>query len=404
MVKAHSLLYAIYICLIVSIICGALLYIATLYNQLNLYYNIHEELYIHNQSVVNYALSNKIIPEEISSEENLGIQANFESKSYGLLTLLIAKSFIKGDTVSSAHFVGHFISDKTAIHLANFSKSLSFSGKVKLIGDNKLPSPIIETTYMGNKSNELIVEGTNTVSEIRLPEVNSNFKKIFGGINAEKIDLSKVEKSKDSLYYNSFLNQTKEIYLSNPVVSNMIFKGNFILRSKDSIRIRKNVVLEDVILLAPKITFEEGFSGNVQAFATKGIELEEKVRLNYPSILCVYNESTDISKIKIKKGCEIKGGVVLFGNPIASIDKNSIEFEEEGLLMGDIFCSGKLMIKSNVYGAVYTNRFYYKSESATYDNAISDIEINANKRPSYFIGIPLFDVQKTQYGILKKVQ
>lgn len=404
MVKAHSLLYAIYICLIVSIICGALLYFATLYNQLNLHYNVHEELYIHNQSIVNYALGNKTIQEEIPTEEDLGIQGSFESKQYGLLTLLIAKSSVKDDTVSSAHFVGHFISDKTAIHLANFSKSLSFSGTVKLVGDNKLPSPIIETTYMGNKANELILQGNNTVSEIRLPEINPNFKKIFEGINAQKADLSQIEKPKDSLFYNSFLNETKEIYLSNPIVSNMIFKGNFILRSKDSIRIRKNVVLEDVILLAPKITFEEGFSGNVQAFATKGIELEEKVILNYPSIICVYNESVDASKIKIKKGCKIKGGIVLFGNQLALVDKNSIEFNEEGLLMGDIFCSGKLMLKSDVHGSVYTNRFYYKTESATYDNAISDVEINVNKRPSYFIAIPLFDTKKTQYGILKKVQ
>lgn len=403
MVKAHSLLYAIYICLIVSIICGALLYFATLYNQLNLHYNVYEELYIHNQSVVNYALGNNMIVDEIPSEDNLGIEGSFESKTYGLLTLLISRSSIKDDTITSAHFVGHHISDRTAIHLANFSKSLSFSGKVKLIGDNKLPSPIIQPTYMGKKGNELIIKGTNTVSEIRLPEINSSFKKIFEGINAKKTNLSKVERTKDSLYYNSFLKETKEIYLLDPIMSNIIVKGNFILRSKDSIRIRKNVILEDVILLAPKITFEEGFSGNVQAFATEGIELEDKVKLNYPSILCVYNESKEISKIKIKKGCDIKGCIVLFGNPLSSIDKNSIEFQEDGLLMGDIFCSGKLMLKSNVYGSVYTNRFYYQTESAVYDNAISDLEINVNKRPSYFIAMPLFDTKKVHYGILKKV-
>jgi hypothetical protein len=64
MVRAHSLLYAIYISLIVSIICGALLYFANLYGQLNLYYNLQEELYLQNQSVVNYALGNKLIYSE----------------------------------------------------------------------------------------------------------------------------------------------------------------------------------------------------------------------------------------------------------------------------------------------------------------------------------------------------
>ncbi|MNE42039.1 hypothetical protein D3C80_1361450 [compost metagenome] len=222
------------------------------------------------------------------------------------------------------------------------------------------------------------------------------------GIKSERIRLLDLEKTKDSLYYNSFLNITKEITI-NQNLSNIIFKGNFILRSEDSIRVKKNTVLEDIILIAPKITFEEGFKGTVQAFATKGIELEEKVTLNYPSVICVYNEGTEESKIKIKKECTIAGAVVLFGNKIDLIDKHSIEIDEEGLLFGDLYCTGKLMIKSNVYGSVYTNRFFLKTGSTSYDNLISDIEINTTKRPDYFISIPLFNTKITNYGVIKKV-
>jgi len=402
MVKAHSLLYAIYICLIVSIICGALLYFSNLYNQLNLYYNLQEELYIQNQSVLNFALGSKIIPTEIEKDENSGIEGSYETKPYGLLSLVLVKSYISNDTVSSVHFVGMRNMDKNAIYLTNLSKSLYYSGKVKLIGNNQLPSAFIETSYIDNNLNKLITQGKNTISELQLPEINSNFKKIFQGIKSEEIKLSEVEKPKDSLYYNSFFNTTKEIQVKSSL-GNSIFKGNFILRSEDSIRVKKNAVLEDVILMAPKITFEEGFKGTVQAFATKGIELEEKVTLNYPSVICVYNESTEESKIKIKKGCQITGAVVLFGNTIDLIDKNIIEIDEDGLLFGDLYCSGKLMLKSNVYGSVYTNRFFLKTSSSSYENMISDIEINTGKRPDYFISIPLFNTQKTTYGVIKKV-
>lgn len=402
MLKAHSLLYAIYICLIVSIICGALLYFANLYGQLNLYYNLQEELYINNQSVVNFALGSKTVPNEVLLDENTGIEGSYETKQYGLLTLVLAKSAIRTDTVVSAHFVGCFTTDKTAIHLSNFSRSLSYSGTVKIIGDNQLPSTSMEPAYFSSKPNKLIVEGKNTVSEIRLPDINPKFRKIFDGINAEKITLSEVDKPKDSLYYNSFFNETKEINV-NPILSNMIFKGNFILRSKDSIRVRKSTVLEDIILIAPKITFEEGFKGTVQAFATKGIELEQKVTLNYPSVICLFNESTEGGRIKIKKESKITGAIVLFGNPLEMLDKNTIEIEEEGLVYGDIYCTGKLHLKSKVYGSVYTNRFFYKTQSSSYDNTIADIEINATKRPNYFIAIPLFDTKKAAYGILKKV-
>jgi hypothetical protein len=402
MVKAHSLLYAIYICLIVSIICGALLYFASLYSQLNLHYNLQEEMYIHNQSVVNFALGNQVEHEDPSIDENSGIEGNYETKRYGLLTLLIAKSILRNDTITSAHIVGSFSSDKTAINLADFTKSLSYSGIVKLVGNNQLPTTTIETSYINNKPNNINIQGKTSISEIMLPEINPNFKKIFEGINAEETVLSEVEKPKDSLFFNSFHNDTKEVYV-NSVLSNIIFKGNFVLRSKDSIRIKKDTVLEDVILIAPKITFEEGFTGTVQAFATKGIELEQKVILNYPSVVCVYNPTNEESLIKIKKESKITGAVVLFGNRLENISKNSIEIDQNGLLSGDIYCTGKLDLKSNVYGSVYTNRFYLKTSVSTYDNTISDIEINAVKRPKYFIAVPLFKTKKTEYGILKKV-
>ncbi|MDR6764539.1 hypothetical protein J2Y38_004772 [Flavobacterium sp. 2755] len=402
MVKAHSLLYAIYICLIVSIICGALLYFSNLYNQLNLYYNLQEELYIQNQSVLNFALGNKIVPAEIEQDEKSGIEGSFETKSYGLLSLVLAKSYIANDTVSSAHFVGARNTNKNAIYLTNLSKSLFYSGTVKLVGNNQLPNTFIESSYINNELNRLTVDGKNSVSESQLPQINPDFKKVFQGMKSEKTKLSDIENLKDSLFYNSFFNPTKEIQVKSNL-ANIIFKGNFILRSDDSIRVRKNAVLEDVILIAPKITFEEGFKGTVQAFATKGIELEDKVTLNYPSVICVFNESGEPSKIKIKKECNIMGAVVLFGNADNLIDKNIIEIDEKGLLFGDLYCSGKLMLKSNVYGSVYTNRFFKKTDSSSYDNLISNIEINTSKRPDYFISIPLFNTKTTTYGVIKKV-
>ncbi|WP_269223191.1 hypothetical protein [Flavobacterium sp. IMCC34518] len=402
MVKAHSLLYAIYICLIVSIICGALLFFTNLYGQLNLYYNLQEELYINNQSIVNLALENKETLQEPIQDEKSGIIGSYATKPYGLLNLLLVKSETNKDTVQSAHFIGLYTKDKSALFLTNFSKSLTYTGTVRLIGDNSLPSTYIETAYINNRPNQLIIDGKNTISENQLPEINPDFKKIFYGIRAIKTNLSDVEKPKDSLYFNSFFNTTKEIYL-NSIVSNVIFKGNFIIRSKDSLHIKKNTVLEDVILIAPKITFEAGFKGTVQAFASERIELEQNVILNYPSVLCIYNETGDDSKIKIKKDCKITGAVVLFGNTNEMIDKNSIEIDEEGLLFGDIYCTGKLFLKSKVYGSVYTNRLFYKTESASYDNTISDIEINAKKRPNYFISIPIFDSKNVSHGIIKKV-
>ncbi|MFD1602342.1 hypothetical protein ACFSJW_22075 [Flavobacterium artemisiae] len=379
-----------------------MLYFSNLYNQLNLYYNLQEELYIQNQSVLNFALGNKMVISEIEKDEKSGIESSYITKSYGLLSLVLSKSFIGNDTVAAVHFTGAKTIDKNAVYLSNFSKSLIYSGRVKLVGDNFLPNTFIETSYINNAVNNLIIEGKNTLSEPKLPELNPAFKKVFSSLKAQKTKLSEVEKPLDSIYFNSFFNDTKEIEIKS-TLSNIIIKGNFLLTSQDSIRVRKGAVLEDVILIAPKITFEEGFEGTVQAFAFKGIELEDKVTLNYPSVICVLNESTQEAKIKIKKESFINGAIVLAGNSDTYINKNSIEIDEKSVIYGDIYCSGKLMLKSNVYGSVYTNRFFFKTMASSYDNLISEIEINTAKRPNYYVSIPLFNSQNTVYGIIKKV-
>lgn len=402
MVKAHSLLYAIYICLLISIICSGLIYFSNLYNQLNLHYNLREEMYIHNQSIINYALGNKLTHADLEDKEIEGIQGTYKIKNHGLLNLLEAISFIKKDTVRTIHFVGEATKSSTALHLANFSKGISYSGKVDVVGDIFMPTNTIETSYVLNEVSRFSHKGKKSISEIQLPKINSAFEKIYQGINSEKSSLNGIEKHKDSIYFNSFKNPTKEINVSS-ILSNSIFKGNFILRNEKSIRIKKDMILEDVIIMAPEVIIEKGFSGNIQVFSIKKIEVEENVALNYPSVICLYNNSFEQASIKINKNCKIQGAVVLFGNPMEKISANTIEIDEKGSLLGDIYCSGQLDLKSNVYGSVYTNRFSLKTPSATYDNIISNIEIDFTKKPDYFISIPLFEAKKTNYGIIKKV-
>ena len=137
MVKAHSLLYAVYVCLLVALLCGGLLLLSNLYNQLNIYYVSHESLYISNQSTVNYALGNGLVlDEEVLTEKETGIQSQFSVKNHGLLPLLLTQSFVKNDTVSSVHFIGQKVANaNTAFYMANFTQPLSVSGEVTIKGD-----------------------------------------------------------------------------------------------------------------------------------------------------------------------------------------------------------------------------------------------------------------------------
>lgn len=401
MVRAHSLLYAIYICLIVSLLCGAMLYAANLYNLLNLHYNAQEDLYIHNQSLVNYALGN-IEETKAPSEEN-GIESAYETKPYGLLTLLTAHSVFKNDTVSSVHFAGQFQEDDMCLHVSTFYGSLSYSGDVTLRGNKKLPSGDIREVYIDNKPNSLVSTGTVAMSQQRLPVLNIAYKHFFERKQHPRISLSEIEKINDSIYFNSFYSETKEVELSSPLLSDITIKGNLILHSKDSIRVQKTAVLQDVILIAPTISFEKGFKGNVQVFGTKKVNLEPDVYLSYPSLVCIYNTGLENSDIVIKERCRVEGGIVMFGFPVRALENNVIDIEKNGLIIGDIFSEGVLSLSSDVYGCVYTNKIVHKTEAGIYDNCIADIEINSEKRPDYFVSISLFNENKKHYGLIKKL-
>lgn len=401
MVRAHSLLYAIYICLIVSLLCGALIYIATLYGQLNVYYTTHEDLYIHNQSVVNYALANLDKQEEMPEDQ--GIEGIYKTRQYGLYTLLLAHSVIKSDSVASAHFAGQYAGDKSCLYLTDFSKPLSYSGTVTLTGEKKLPAGNIRAIYLNNATNKLTNKGTTSVSQNRLPELKPNLAGFFTSEYSKGLPLTRLEKLNDSLYYNSFFNPTQEITLESTVLQDVIVRGNFILRSKDSVYIKKTAILEDVIISAPSVAFEEGFAGSIQAFATRSLTVGDNATLTYPSALCIYNPTLEKSSINIGTGVAVYGTLLNFGFSDMSIENNTINIKDKGVIVGDIYCAGMLSLQSNVYGSVYTNRLLYKTSSSMYENCLADVEINVDKRPLYFISAPLFGANSKRYGLLKKL-
>ncbi|MCF6133361.1 hypothetical protein [Flavobacterium wongokense] len=401
MVKAHSLLYAVYVCLIVSIICGALLYYSNLYNMLNQFYNSREELYLQNQSALNYALSNGNIEDGLT-DPGTGITTGFELKTHGLLNLIVVKSCLKNDTITSAHIIGHHTAWETALFVTNLSNSLSYSGNVKLIGSKMLPNLFIEEKNISSLPNTLISSGTIKLSGTKLPEINPDFQKVFENNVQQKVGLNDLEKNSDAVYFNSFLNKTTQVQLSSPTLQDISIKGNFVLYEKDSIVVSENNVLEDVILKAPIIRIKKGFKGSIQAFAQEKIVVEDNVTLSYPSVLSIYNSESK-SEIIINENSKIYGGVVLFGTSFFKIEENKIIVKAKSLITGDVYCTGSLMLNGSVYGSVYTNKFFNRTATGAYEDCIVNAEIDITKKPDYFISIPLFKTKDESYGVFKKV-
>ncbi|MFP9100760.1 hypothetical protein ACLI09_17050 [Flavobacterium sp. RHBU_24] len=399
MVRANSLLYAIYICLIVAIICAAMLFMAGLYTQLNQYYVSHQNLYVHNESLVNFAVSHMDDKYATPDEDDTGILSSFEVKQYGVIPLVVAKSIMGNDTVASMHFVGCTSRDNTALYVPNYGAGISYSGNVKLLGNSYLPTSYVASVYLSDVPNSFYCSGKGFISKGMLPEPADNVVSGAMGIYGTAEILGSVEK--EGKIINSFL---KPPLVLNDInrVGNLDIKGNTIIKSSDSIVVSAMAKLEDVILMAPKIIFEDNFEGSVQAFATLGIEVGKNVRLKYPSVLYASNHSvSEKCKITINEGSSIYGLIIMYGNEYQRVDNNNVYVEANVGAFCDIYSTGNTSLRSNVAGSVYTNRISYRTATSLNNNCVVNIDLGPEKRPGFFYSVPLF--KANAYGVIKKL-
>lgn len=397
MLKASSMLYAVYVCLIVSIFCCALLYVANLYNILNLFYNSREDMFISNQSAINYWLGSG--DEKELMDETQSIHNFFEVKKHGIVEVLITQTTFKMDTLTSINFIGSKPLERTALYVSNFSNPLSFAGTVKLIGDKKLPLKNIQEKFISNKQNLLTNIGKTEQSEDMLPSINPDFKNIV--IPKNRVKLSNLIKKEGLLYFNSFRGNVLAVNLDDYKLDNIRMKGNFVLVHPDSISISSSSQLEDVVIISPKVTVENGFKGTIQVFASQQIKVGEQVILSFPSVLCVDARDKGKTEITIGENTKIYGAVVLYGNPIQQAEKNIVSLTTNTVIVGDVYSSGKLKCGGKVYGSVYTNWIFSQTESGKYENCLIDTEINCQRLPEYFVGLQLFKIKEREYEISK---
>lgn len=398
MVKAHSLLYAIYISLLIALLTAGIIYFSNVYKWLNVYYNTTEDLIIENQSVVNYSLRNFSETDSIYNAEK-GFSNNISNQNFGLFKLLTVRSFNKKDTIVSTYFLGENTNNNDAFYLANFTKPLSYFGNLKIVGNTYLPNERIEQVYINKTINSLSTSNKAKLSIIHLPKLDTKIEDTFNDI-FNTIDKGNLTSLK-MVVINSFTNKTN-IVNWNYSPNKLTLKGNLILFSKDSIIIKKEDSLEDIIVFASKIRVEEGFKGNVQLFSNKEINISKNVELKYPSAIVLFNNTKEESSINIEEKVKICGSVLLFGNELIDLNKNKIIISPKGQILGNIYCSGKLSLQSNVYGSVYSNRLFLETNQTSYDNTLANVEINPSKLPNFYYRLPLFNQKNTSYEVIKK--
>ena len=185
---------------------------------------------------------------------------------------------------------------------------------------------------------------------------------------------------------NSFFAPTLNIELNVPTtIGDVELIGNIWIRSTAPIIISSSSKLIDIVISAPIVVIEEGFSGQLQVIASKKIEVAPNCQLSYPSTLWIH-ETTNEEKVPhgqiiVAQHSAINGYVGMTSSKPAQTTKTNITIGAQTSINGLIYCSGTLSLAGKVSGSVFTKNIVFQHQGIRYVNHLVQGEIDGINRP-----------------------
>ncbi len=308
-------------------------------------------------------------------------------KPWGFMRCVVATTFNGRKSIQrEALTIQELDEQLPCFYLPDNKSKIALAGKTKLEGIVMVPERSLKRANIANKpyANDQLFYGKLEKSDRYLPplkaEVRSND---FNYLLENATLLSKIPL--DSSF--SFKNATSVIRTTEAIELSQRLEGNLLIRSFDRITVKNTAHLENIILLAPEITFEKGFHGSVQAIASRQIICEENVRLNYPSSLMLYEVepfNNEQSRIVLFDDAQVLGGVLLvsehpdFRNPVLLDVQNAT-------IGGLVYNTGETEVRGEIIGSLYTNKLIAHAGGGSYGGHLVDAIISSTALPKEFI-------------------
>lgn len=412
MLKAGSLLYAIFISLIIGSIATSFVLYAHYQRVRMAQYEGRVEAIQRVHSAMNLLRTQAVEdfdPEKnyLFSREESPIQLQLEH--WGGFYLATAKTNFRQAVFQESALLGYQNKDPFALYLVDNNQPLSLCGDARLIGNSFLPKRGLKRAYIEGKSysGKELITGTNTTSSNRIPELNEPLKDylariLFRGIpkEADKV-VSFYDVASEGVLnvQQAFQDSTLCLYARESIyLYDGELKGRIIVKSEESIYVEGTVVTEDVLLVAPRIEIATGFKGSVHLIASDTVIIGALSELYYPSSILLEAE-TERSAILIQESVKIAGDVVLNGTD-NYVNKGILSIKEGAELTGNVYSFDKVELRGKIKGSVTCEKFMLKTTSSVYENHLLDGVINAQEMPQEYLGIEMKTTNKTR-GIAK---
>lgn len=407
-IKAGALQYVLVISVIIAIIIFAFISLVYLQQRMSIKHQFTKDAIANVQMGFNYLKQKKIpynVETSISFSDNEESVTTIIKKHWGIFDLAIVSSKIKNEFFQKVGLLGLQNPKRDALFLKDNNNRLLLVGKTKITGNVTLPKQGVRTGNISGESyygTQLIYgsikASTNSLPKIKNIEYLKGFYKNYFTDNIENFELEEELKLHQSFTENTLLYEAV-----NPIIlQNTSLSGNIIISSNTSITVKSSAILEDIILIAPKISVEENTQGNFQAIAEKSIQVASNCTLNYPTALILLEEDNNThqnlnqqQKIKreipihIDKNSQVKGMIIYYSDNKTSNYKTQIQIDEKSSITGEVFCSKNLELQGTVFGSVYTNNFIIRKSGGVYVNHLYNGVINSKVLPIQYVGIQL---------------
>jgi len=394
-----ALTYTLFVAVISSIILSSIILGAYYYKVEYIFYK-HENITLSNMSsatamalAIDKQPYHEPYPEQLFSEGDDSVEYTFQP--WGAWDIVKVNSFSSITSQVKYFSRGFERADKakTSVYLVDEGRPVSVSGKAKINGDAYLPKAGIRSAYVGRIGylNKELIYGEKYDSEDEMPKVNADRIRILGHFlngRAESLypaDLIVTDNDRNTMTFENdslLFKKYGRLHLFDSIA------GRVWIHASRRIIVDSSAYLKNVILTAPIIEIDSGFTGSLQAIASDTILIASGVKLQYPSFVSVINDEPPAT-ILLESGSSVSGVVYMNGDE-DWFNQRILTIEDNALVEGMVYCHGMTEITGKIDGHLTTRKFLINTFSGVYENYIFNAQLDANALNPKFAGSDLW--------------
>lgn len=325
-----------------------------------------------------------------------------KKRNWGLFEIGTVKALMGRHSASRSFMYGYY-PDKvsaSALYLADNGRPLSVSGKTQIKGEAYVPAMGLRPAMIEGQNFQSLkmIEGKQMQSTAELPSLNLTILTYLQALLDEPIQtlsatgiIYKVIPA-DTLL-RSFNDSTIIIFQQGAMSIGSFISGNVMLVSATEVVIESSANLEDIIVIAPRITVSDGFKGNLQLLASDSILIGKNCIFKYPSAAIIMNGEPQSSTVLSVGESTIFRGILLAQTEVNS-SRGLITIGKDAEITGQVYSTGFVEVKGRVNGNITCKSFLLRTPSAVYENYLLDAVLDATRLPAYYVGSGLIRSKK----------